>query len=59
MQGQISTAIDMLGHALQLDPEASRLAVSDADLDPLRSEPAFQQLMARYPSNSDEAIVSS
>lgn len=58
VQGEITVAIKILGQALQLDPHMSQLAVSDTDLDPLRSEPEFQQLMARYTSNADGAIIS-
>lgn len=59
LQGQSAMALEMLGQALQLDPHMSQLAASDMDLDPLRSEPEFQQLMARYTSNADGAIISS
>ncbi len=59
LQGQNAMALEMLGQALQLDLHMSQLAASDTDLDPLRSEPEFQQLMARYTSNADGAIISS
>ncbi|KAI9130537.1 tetratricopeptide repeat protein [Acaryochloris sp. CCMEE 5410] len=58
LQGQCEQALDMLSQALNLDPKVGDLAASDADLDPLRSEPAFQQLMAGYHSNSDGAMIS-
>lgn len=57
LQGQSEKALEMLSQALNLDLKVSDLAASDVDLDPLRSEPAFQQLMAGY--NSDEAMISS
>lgn len=59
LQGQSEKALEMLSLALKLDPKVGDLAGSDVDLDPLRSESAFQQLMAGYNSNSDEAMVSS
>lgn len=57
LQGQSEKALEMLSQALNLDLKVSDLAASDVDLEPLRSEPAFQQLMAGY--NSDEAMISS
>lgn len=59
LQGLSDQALEMLSQALNLDPKARDLATSDVDLDPLRSEPAFQRLMARYESNSDEVILPS
>lgn len=46
LQEQASTALELLAQALQLAPNSCRLALTDADLEPLRSEPEFQQLLA-------------
>lgn len=59
LQGLSDQALEMLSQALNLDPKARDLATSDVDLDPLRLEPAFQRLMVRYESNSDEVILPS
>ncbi|WP_299490087.1 tetratricopeptide repeat protein [Acaryochloris sp. IP29b_bin.137] len=55
LQGQNAIALETLDQALQLDSQASRLAASDVDLDPLRSLPEFQQLLARYTAQDSEA----
>lgn len=60
LQGQLSTALDLLEQAFQLDPVASQQLVStDPDLDPLRSVSAFQQLVTRFTTDADEIAASS
>jgi len=60
LQGQLSTALDVLAQALQLDPSYRHLASTDSALAPLSSQPEFQQLIARFSSKpSDEVMASS
>ena len=43
--GRTSEALDHLRHAVEMSEEFRRAAREDSDLDPIRSEPAFTQLL--------------
>ena len=44
--GQTSDALDHLRHAIDMSEEFRAFAKSDSDLDPLRNEPAFKELIS-------------
>ena len=46
--GQTREALDHLGHAIEMSEEFRQSAKHDSDLDPIRDEPAFQQLINHY-----------
>ena len=46
--GRTSEALDHLGHAIEMSEEFRQSAKDDSDLDPIRDEPAFQQLINSY-----------
>jgi hypothetical protein len=41
----MSEALDHLRHAIEMSEEFRRSAREDTDLDPIRNEPAFKQLL--------------
>ena len=43
--GRTSDALDHLRHAIEMSEEFRATAKTDSDLDPIRNEPAFQQLV--------------
>jgi hypothetical protein len=45
LAGRTPEALDHLGHAIEMSEEFRDSAKSDSDLDPLREEPAFRQLI--------------
>ena len=45
LSGRTPQAIDHLRHAIAMSEEFRSAARTDADLDPIRAEPAFQQLV--------------
>lgn len=45
LTGQTSDALDHLRHAIDMSEEFRALAKDDSDLDPLRDEPAFKELI--------------
>ena len=45
LSGQTSDALDHLRHAIEMSEEFRDSARSDSDLDPIRDEPAFKQLI--------------
>ena len=45
-RGQVDEAIDLLRQALDAEPKYRKYAGTDADLDPLRSDPRFSELVA-------------
>jgi hypothetical protein len=47
LAGRVEDAIAHLGRALPASDQLRRLAAEDADLDPLRGEPEFAQLLGR------------
>ena len=47
LSGRTSEALDHLRHAIEMSEEFREFAKSDSDLDPIRDEPAFQQLVSR------------
>lgn len=59
LQGQLSTALDLLAQAFQLDPSYRHLASTDSDLVPLHSQPEFQQLIARFTSKPSDEVMAS
>ncbi|HYJ69894.1 MAG TPA: hypothetical protein VEX15_19750 [Nocardioidaceae bacterium] len=46
--GQTSEALDHLRHAIAMSEEFRDSAKDDSDLDPIRDEPAFKQLVSDY-----------
>jgi hypothetical protein len=46
LSGRTRDAIDHLRHAVEMSEEFRRSAKDDPDLDPIRGEPAFQQLIS-------------
>ena len=50
--GETEQAIELLGPALELKPDLIELARKDPDLDPIRSDPAFQQIFADLESKA-------
>jgi tetratricopeptide (TPR) repeat protein len=52
--GRVSEALDHLRHAIELSEEFRRSAREDSDLDPLRNEPAFEQLLSDEQSQEGE-----
>jgi tetratricopeptide (TPR) repeat protein len=44
-QGRAAEAIELLGYALELRPDLKEQATKDADLEPLRGDPHFQELV--------------
>jgi tetratricopeptide (TPR) repeat protein len=47
--GQTSDALDHLRHAIDMSEEFRAFAKDDPDLDPLRNEPAFKELISNQP----------
>jgi tetratricopeptide (TPR) repeat protein len=45
LSGQTSDALDHLRHAVEMSEEFRESAKTDSDLDPIRNEPAFKQLI--------------
>ncbi len=45
MSGRTSDALDHLRHAVEMSEEFRQAANTDSDLDPIRDEPAFKQLI--------------
>jgi hypothetical protein len=45
LSGQTSDALDHLRHAVEMSEEFRQSAKADSDLDPIRDEPAFKQLL--------------
>jgi hypothetical protein len=45
LSGQTSAALDHLRHAVEMSEEFRQSAKADSDLDPIRDEPAFKQLI--------------
>jgi hypothetical protein len=43
--GRTSDALDHLRHAIEMSEEFRHSARDDSDLDPIRDEPAFKQLI--------------
>jgi hypothetical protein len=44
--GRTSDALDHLRHAIEMSEEFRRSAMEDSDLDPIRDEPTFRQLIS-------------
>jgi hypothetical protein len=44
--GRTSDALDHLRHAIEMSEEFRDSAKDDSDLDPIRDEPAFRQLIS-------------
>jgi hypothetical protein len=44
--GRMSDALDHLRHAIEMSEEFRDSAKDDSDLDPIRDEPAFKQLIS-------------
>jgi hypothetical protein len=45
LSGRTSDALDHLRHAIEMSEEFRESARNDSDLDPIRAEPAFEQMM--------------
>ena len=45
LSGRTNDALDHLRHAVEMSEEFRASAQADADLDPIRDEPAFKQLI--------------
>jgi hypothetical protein len=45
LAGRTSDALDHLRHAIEMSEEFCASAKDDSDLDPIRDEPAFKQLI--------------
>jgi tetratricopeptide (TPR) repeat protein len=45
LSGRTSEALDHLRHAIELSEEFRATATTDSDLDPIRDDPAFKQLI--------------
>jgi hypothetical protein len=50
--GRTGEALDHLRHAIEMSDEFRRSATEDSDLDPLREEPAFRQLLDHEPRDA-------
>ncbi len=46
LSGRTSDALDHLRHAIEMSAEFRDSAKDDSDLDPIRDEPAFKQLIS-------------
>ena len=46
LSGRTGDALDHLRHAVEMSEEFRRSARDDSDLDPIRDEPAFKQLIS-------------
>ena len=46
LRGRTSVALDHLRHAIEMSEEFRGSAEDDSDLDPIRHEPAFKQLIS-------------
>jgi tetratricopeptide (TPR) repeat protein len=46
LSGRTSDALDHLRHAIEMSEEFRRSAMEDSDLDPIRDEPTFRQLIS-------------
>ena len=48
LAGRTEAAIDHLRHAIGMSDFAARMATQDSDFDPIRDQPAFQELVGRH-----------
>jgi hypothetical protein len=46
--GRTTEALDHVRHAIEMSEEFRQSARDDSDLDPIRDEPAFQQLINHH-----------
>jgi len=46
--GRTTEALDHVRHAIEMSEEFRQSASDDSDLDPIRDEPAFQQLINHH-----------